>query len=83
MKSYETDYRSYGLKIQLGPYSVCIILRVKLNSTAFADKKQRVITWDLRSFSDELNLDQMGLHDLSRHHRKMRKLAGSLNSGAV
>ena len=70
MKSYGTDFRLYGIKyiwkrlhsykrnVTIGAmYSVCITLRVKLNSTAFADKKQRVITWDLRSFSDERNLD--------------------------
>ena len=50
-------FRSYGLKIHLkrlhsykrnvtigAMYSVWIILRVKLNSTALADKTQRVIT---------------------------------------
>ena len=63
LKSFETDFWSYGLKTfesdcihinetwQLGP----CILRLKSNSTTLADKEQRVITWDLRSISEERN----------------------------
>ena len=35
-----------------------------------------------RTFSDERNLDLTGLDNLSRHHLNIRKLTGSLKSGA-